>query len=81
MANLPALISRAVAADKQGVALGINGSLLALGNALAPLMAGAGSGALDIHTPFVMGGIAVAASWTVLFLAGGRRIPVPAPQP
>ncbi len=78
MANMTALISRSVGSDKQGVALGINGSLLALGNALAPLIGGAGSAVSDIHTPFVLGAISIAAAWLVLFLVAVRRMPVTA---
>lgn len=70
MANMAALISRAVAADRQGVALGINGSLMALGSALAPAIGGVGASVFDIHTPFVLGALCIAAAWAVLFLAG-----------
>ncbi len=78
MANMAALISRSVPADRQGLALGINGSLMALGSALAPAIGGAGSAVFDIHTPFVLGGVCIAASWAVLFLVANRRLPQPA---
>jgi DHA1 family tetracycline resistance protein-like MFS transporter len=78
MANMMALISRAVPADRQGVALGINGSLLALGSALAPAIGGIGAGALDIHTPFVLGALSIVAAWTVLFLLAKPRVAMPA---
>lgn len=78
MANMMALISRAVPPERQGVALGINGSLLALGSALAPAIGGLGASALDIHTPFVLGGLCIAAAWVVLFLVAKPRVPQPA---
>jgi len=73
LANMAALISRSVPADRQGVALGINGSLLALGSALAPAIGGVGAGVLDIHTPFVLGGLSIVAAWSVLFIVATRR--------
>ena len=78
MANMPALISRAVSPQRQGVALGINGSLMALGAALAPAIGGVGAAVLDIHTPFVLGGVCIFASWAVLFLIAKQRAPQPA---
>ncbi|MBM3506606.1 MAG: TCR/Tet family MFS transporter [Alphaproteobacteria bacterium] len=78
MANMTAIISRAVPAERQGVALGINGSLMALGSALAPAIGGLGSAVFDIHTPFVMGAVSIGASWAVLFFVAPRRAAVPA---
>ncbi len=78
MANMPALISRAVPRERQGVALGINGSLMALGAALAPAIGGVGAAVLDIHTPFVLGGACIFAAWAVLFLVASQRAPQPA---
>ncbi len=73
MANMAALISRAAPADRQGVAMGINGSLMALGSALAPAIGGAASAAANIHMPFVLGGICIGAAWVVLFLVAMPR--------
>jgi len=73
MANMAALISRAAPADRQGVAMGINGSLMALGSALAPAIGGAASAAANIHMPFVLGGICIGAAWVVLFLVAIPR--------
>lgn len=67
-ANLPALISKGVSAEKQGAALGINGSVMALSSGIVPIIAGVGSGLLGIKLPFIAGGILVLSSWAVLFL-------------
>jgi MFS transporter, DHA1 family, tetracycline resistance protein len=64
--NLSALVSKGAAADKQGVTLGISASLLALGNTLAPLLAGVISGLFGINAPFVLGGFLILGAWTVL---------------
>lgn len=72
MANLPSLVSKSVSASKQGAALGINGSLLALAAGIVPLVAGAGSGIIGIKAPFIAGGILIALAWSVLFLFGKR---------
>lgn len=73
MANMASLISRAAPSDRQGVAMGINGSLMALGSALAPAIGGAASAAANIHMPFVLGGVCIAAAWVVLFLVAIPR--------
>lgn len=67
MANMSALVSKGVSAHKQGAALGINSSLGALGQGVIPLLAGAGSGMLSIHAPFIIGGIFMLISWAILF--------------
>lgn len=68
MANMTALISKSVSPDKQGAALGINGSLGALSQGCVPLLAGFGSGFLGLSTPFVFGGFLVFLAWgTLLF--------------
>jgi DHA1 family tetracycline resistance protein-like MFS transporter len=68
MANMTALISKSVSVDKQGAALGINGSLGALSQGCVPLLAGFGSGFLGLSTPFVFGGFLVFLAWgTLLF--------------
>ena len=68
MANMGALVSKSVAADKQGAALGINGSLMALAQGVIPVVAGAGSGFLGLNAPFVAGSCLVFLSWCVLFV-------------
>jgi DHA1 family tetracycline resistance protein-like MFS transporter len=64
--NLTALVSKGMPAEKQGVALGISASLLALGNALAPLLAGTLSGYFGITAPFIAAGLLVFVAWAVL---------------
>ena len=68
MANMQALVSKGVSAEKQGAALGINGSLLAFSSGVIPLIAGVGSGVIGLQLPFVAGGILIAISWLVLFV-------------
>lgn len=72
MANLPALVSKSVSPQKQGAALGINGSLLALAQGLVPLIAGVGSGIIGLKLPFIAGGILAASAWAVLFIFGKK---------
>ncbi len=67
MANMTALVSKSVSESKQGAALGINGSLLALSQGVIPLAAGAASGLTGIVAPFVVGAFVVVISWVVLF--------------
>lgn len=67
MANMQALISKSVSSEKQGAALGINGSLMAFSQGVIPLIAGIGSGVLGVQLPFVVGGILIASAWYVLF--------------
>jgi MFS transporter, DHA1 family, tetracycline resistance protein len=68
MANMQALISKSVSAQRQGIALGINGSLLAFSSGVIPLIAGVGSALVGIQLPFIVGGMLVAAGWFVLFV-------------
>jgi len=68
MANLPSLVSKSVSPEKQGAALGINTSLMALAQGVIPLVAGVGSGIIGVRLPFLAGAVLVAASWSVLFL-------------
>lgn len=68
MANMGALISKRVGAEKQGAALGINGSLLALSQGLIPILAGAFSGYIGIQAPFIAGAVFIVISWLVLFV-------------
>ena len=67
MANMGALISKGVSKEKQGAALGINGSLMALAQGIAPLIAGIGSGIIGLQAPFVTGGLLVFGAWILLF--------------
>ena len=68
LANIPALISRSVSAEKQGAALGINGSLTALPNGLSPILMGIGSRLLGVHMPFLTAVFLILSSWGTLFL-------------
>jgi len=68
LASIPALVSRSVSADKQGAALGINASLIALANGLAPIGMGVGAGLLGVHMPFVTAALFILSAWCALFL-------------
>ncbi len=72
MANINALVSKSVSKEKQGAALGINGSLVALSQGIIPLIAGVGSGVIGIQAPFIAGGVLVAFSWAVLYIISPR---------
>jgi DHA1 family tetracycline resistance protein-like MFS transporter len=63
MANLTALLSSSVPKEKQGVALGINGSLSALSQGLAPLFGGVVAGVFGVSIPFLMGGLCIFYAW------------------
>jgi DHA1 family tetracycline resistance protein-like MFS transporter len=52
---IPALVSKAVSAERQGAALGINGSLQALTQGIAPLASGIISGIFGLAFSFVVG--------------------------
>ncbi len=67
MANIMALVSKSVSADRQGAALGINGSLMALAQGGIPLIAGVSSGFLGLSAPFLAGGCLIAYAWSILF--------------
>lgn len=73
MANLSALVSKKVSAEKQGAALGINGSLIALSSGVIPLIAGVGSGLFGLTVPFMIGAVVALGAWFVLFV-GPRRV-------
>jgi MFS transporter, DHA1 family, tetracycline resistance protein len=68
MANMTALVSRGVSGSKQGAALGINSSLMALAQGTIPLIAGISSGFLGIAAPFLAGSTLALGSWYVLFI-------------
>ena len=73
MANMTSLVSKSVSGDRQGAALGINGSLLALAQGIIPLIAGIGSGFVGVAMPFIAGGLFVVVSWLTLFVFMTRR--------
>lgn len=76
MANMSALVSKSVSADKQGAALGINGSLMALSQGTIPLLAGLFTGWLGVEAPFLVGSTLVVSAWSILFFGssrGGKR--------
>ncbi len=73
MANLPALVSKSVSPLKQGAALGINTSMLALASGIVPLVAGAGSSVIGIKLPFIAGSVLVLLAWSTLFVFGKKR--------
>jgi DHA1 family tetracycline resistance protein-like MFS transporter len=66
MANMGALISKGVSKEKQGAALGINGSLMALAQGIAPLVAGIGTGIVGLKAPFLAGAFLVSVAWLIL---------------
>lgn len=72
MANMGALISKSVSAEKQGAALGINSSLIALAQGIVPLLAGIGSGLVAIQIPFLVGSCFIATAWVFLFVLGKK---------
>lgn len=63
MANLTALLSTSVPKAKQGVSLGINGSLSALSQGLVPLFGGIIGGIFGVRFPFLLGGICTIYAW------------------
>jgi MFS family permease len=73
MANLTSLVSKSVSAERQGAALGINGSLMAFSQGAIPLVAGIGTGVIGISMPLIIGGIIVWIAWSVLFIFMRRR--------
>lgn len=68
IATIGALISKSVSAGKQGAALGINGSLIALSQGVIPLLAGVASGVVGITAPFIAGGLLILTAWGILFV-------------
>jgi DHA1 family tetracycline resistance protein-like MFS transporter len=76
MANMMALISKSVSADKQGAALGINGSLLAFAQGVVPMVAGLSSGLLGLSALFWVGALLICLGWASLFVSrsgAGKR--------
>jgi DHA1 family tetracycline resistance protein-like MFS transporter len=66
MANLGALLSSSVAKEKQGLALGINGSLSAFSQGLVPLIGGILGGLLGVRFPFIIGGLCTVYAWHIV---------------
>lgn len=71
-ANISSLVSKSVSMDKQGAALGINGSLMALAQGLIPLIAGVATGVISLSAPFLAGGIMIMIAWFVLWSSHRR---------
>lgn len=59
--NITALISRSAAAGVQGEVLGINGSVMALAQAIPPIISGVAAGLFEPHAPLI-----IAAVFTVI---------------
>ena len=64
--NLPALISKGVSDKRQGAALGINGSLQALSQGIAPLLASAIAAIVGIPVIFVIASLMVFIAYILL---------------
>lgn len=73
MANVAALISKSVSAEKQGAALGINGSLNAFAQGIVPLMAGLLAGTFGLSFPFFVGGLLVLIAWGTFVFSLQKR--------
>jgi DHA1 family tetracycline resistance protein-like MFS transporter len=73
MANLGALLSTSVSKEKQGITLGINGSLSALSQGTAPLLGGFIGGILGVASPFFMGGLFILYAWYGLLCFKQKR--------
>lgn len=71
-ANISSLVSKSVSMDKQGAALGINGSLMALAQGIIPLVAGIGTGVIGLTSPFVAGAVMIMIAWFILYRARRR---------
>ena len=67
IANMQALVSKSVSGEKQGAALGINSSLIALSQGTVPLIAGTISGIAGVQAPFLIGAAIIAGAWMTLF--------------
>lgn len=64
--SLPALVSKGVGPDRQGAALGINGSLQALTQGIAPLVAGFIAGLFGLGASFFVGALLMFAALVVV---------------
>ncbi|MBP6948966.1 MAG: MFS transporter [Candidatus Pacebacteria bacterium] len=67
MANVSALISKSVSPDKQGAAMGINGSLSALAQGIVPAIAGGVTALLGLSFPYIFAGFCILIAWKNLF--------------
>ncbi len=65
LASITALVSKSVSPEKQGAALGINGSLQALAQGGVPVLAGASAG-FGLAVPYLLAGLFIASSWNFL---------------
>ena len=73
MANISSLISKSVSKDKQGAALGINGSIGAFSQGTIPALSGFVSSMFGVIFPFIIGGISIVGAWYVLFIKSDKR--------
>jgi DHA1 family tetracycline resistance protein-like MFS transporter len=71
-ANLGALVSKSVSPEKQGAALGINGSLMAFSQGIIPVFGGVVIAIVGLNQSFIFGALLIAASWMVLFWSKRR---------
>lgn len=74
MANMGALISKSVSANKQGAALGINGSLSALAQGIVPAIVGGVTALLGITIPYFLAGFFILFGWQHLFFRNKKHI-------
>jgi DHA1 family tetracycline resistance protein-like MFS transporter len=68
MANMSALISKSVSPEKQGAAMGINGSLAALAQGAVPALAGGVTALFGISFPYFVAGTCMLLAWRNLIL-------------
>ncbi len=64
--SFPSLISKGVSKERQGAALGISGSLQALSQGVAPLIAGVLAGIWGISSPFILGTVFIFGAWALV---------------
>ena len=76
MSNMSAMISKGVSAEKQGAALGINGSLLALSQGVIPVIAGLATSLISVRVPFMIGSFVILMAWCNLFVFTKRPLHV-----
>lgn len=73
MAMLSAMVSKSVSAEKQGAAMGINGSLIAFSQGAVPLVAGLLTAIFSLEAAFVVGALAALLAWMPLSAQSGER--------
>lgn len=71
--SIPALISKRAGPEAQGATLGINSSLQALSQVIAPLTAGFVAGILGLASPFVLGAVFIALAFLFVYLARQKQ--------